>query len=162
MNISMIVAMSKNRVIGKDNVMPWHLSDDLKNFKKITMGKTIIMGRRTYDSIGKALPGRKNVILSRNLKDKDILVFDNLENALVDVGNEEEIFIIGGQDIYSQTINKANKLYLTTINDDIEGDKFFPYFDNSNWDIVDTKYYKKNKDNTHDFQSEILIKKINT
>ena len=162
MNISMIVAMSKNRVIGKDNVMPWHLSDDLKNFKKITMGKTIIMGRRTYDSIGKALPGRKNVILSRNLKDKDILVFDNLENALVYVGNEEEIFIIGGQDIYSQTINKANKLYLTTINDDIEGDKFFPYFDNSNWDIVDTKYYKKNKNNTHDFKSEILIKKINT
>ena len=162
MNISMIVAMSKNRVIGKDNVMPWHLSDDLKNFKKITIGKTIIMGRRTYDSIGKALPGRKNVILSRNLKDKDILVFDNLENALVDVGNEEEIFIIGGQDIYSQTINKANKLYLTTINDEIEGDKFFPDFDNSNWDIVDTKYYKKNKDNTHDFKSEILIKKINT
>jgi dihydrofolate reductase len=162
MNISMIVAMSKNRVIGKDNVMPWHLSDDLKNFKKITMGKTIIMGRRTYDSIGKALPGRKNVILSRNLKDKDILVFDNLENALVNVGNEEEIFIIGGQDIYSQTINKANKLYLTTINDDIEGDKFFPHFDNSNWDIVDTKYYKKNKNNTHDFKSEILIKKINT
>jgi dihydrofolate reductase len=158
----MIVAMSKNRVIGKDNVMPWHLSDDLKNFKKITMGKTIIMGRRTYDSIGKALPGRKNVILSRSLKDKDILVFDNLENALVDVGNEEEIFIIGGQDIYSQTINKANKLYLTTINDEIEGDKFFPDFDNSNWDIVDTKYYKKNKDNTHDFKSEILIKKINT
>jgi dihydrofolate reductase len=158
----MIVAMSKNRVIGKDNVMPWHLSDDLKNFKKITIGKTIIMGRRTYDSIGKALPGRKNVILSRSLKDKDILVFDNLENALVDVGNEEEIFIIGGQDIYSQTINKANKLYLTTINDEIEGDKFFPDFDNSNWDIVDTKYYKKNKDNTHDFKSEILIKKINT
>ena len=158
----MIVAMSKNRVIGKDNVMPWHLSDDLKNFKKITMGKTIIMGRRTYDSIGKALPGRKNVILSRNLKDKDILVFDNLENALVNVGHDEEIFIIGGQDIYSQTINKANKLYLTTINDEIEGDKFFPDFDNSNWDIVDTKYYKKNKDNTHDFKSEILIKKINT
>ena len=119
MNISMIVAMSKNRVIGKDNGMPWHLSDDLKNFKKITIGKTIVMGRMTYDSIGKALPGRKNVILSRSLKDKSILVFDNLENALVDVGNEEEIFIIGGQDIYSQTINKANKLYLTTINDEI-------------------------------------------
>ena len=162
MNISMIVAMSKNRVIGKDNGMPWHLSDDLKNFKKITIGKTIIMGRRTYDSIGKALPGRKNVILSRSLKDKNILVFDNLENALVDAGNKEEIFIIGGQDIYSQTINKANKLYLTTINDEIEGDKFFPHFDNSNWDIVDTKYYKKNKNNTHDFKSEILIKKINT
>ena len=162
MNISMIVAMSKNRVIGKDNGMPWHLSDDLKNFKKITIGKTIIMGRMTYDSIGKALPGRKNVILSRSLKDKNILVFDNLENALVYARNKEEIFIIGGQDIYSQTINKANKLYLTTINDEIEGDKFFPHFDNSNWDIVDTKYYKKNKNNTHDFKSEILIKKINT
>ena len=104
----------------------------------------------------------ENSELNLNLSQKDILVFDNLENALVNVGNEEEIFIIGGQDIYSQTINKANKLYLTTINDDIEGDKFFPYFDNSNWDIVDTKYYKKNKNNTHDFKSEILIKKINT
>ena len=82
MNISIIVAMSNNRVIGKDNKMPWHLSDDLKNFKKITTGKTIVMGRLTYDSIGKALPNRKNIVLSRNLKDSNVLIFSNLKEVL--------------------------------------------------------------------------------
>ena len=113
MNVSIIVAMSKNRVIGRDNDMPWHLSDDLKNFKKITINKTIIMGRLTYDSIGKPLPKRNNVVLSRNLKDPKVTVLDNLEEALNISKNEDEIFIIGGSDLYSQTINIANKLYLT-------------------------------------------------
>ena len=93
MNISIIVAMSKNRVIGKDNDMPWHLSDDLKNFKKVTMGSTIIMGRLTYESIGKPLPKRKNIVLSRKLKDPNLLVFDNLDNALSTLKDEREIFI---------------------------------------------------------------------
>ena len=95
MNASIIVAMSKNRVIGKDNDMPWHLSDDLKNFKKITINKTIIMGRLTYDSIGKPLPERNNIVLSRNLKNSKVMVLDNLEEALNISRNEEEVFIIG-------------------------------------------------------------------
>ena len=118
--------MSKNRVIGKDNDMPWHLSDDLKNFKKVTMGSTIIMGRLTYESIGKPLPKRKNIVLSRKLKDPNLLVFDNLDNALSTLKDEREIFIIGGEDIYCQTVNRANKIYLTTINEELEGDKYFP------------------------------------
>ena len=121
MNLSIIVAMSKNRVIGKDNKMPWHLSNDLKNFKKITIGKTIVMGRLTYDSIGRPLPERKNIVLSRNLIDSDVFIFDNFEEVLNFTKDEDEVFIIGGQDIYSQTIDKVNKLYLTTIYTHIEG-----------------------------------------
>jgi len=118
--------MTNNRVIGKDNEMPWHLSDDLKNFKKLTLGKTVIMGRLTYDSIGKPLPKRRNIVLSRSLKDEKVNVFSNVEEALEETSSEEEVFIIGGQDIYSQTIKKATKLYITMIDSEIEGDKFFP------------------------------------
>ena len=152
--------MSKNRVIGKDNDMPWHLSDDLKNFKKVTMGSTIIMGRLTYESIGKPLPKRKNIVLSRKLKDPNLLVFDNLDNALSTLKDEREIFIIGGEDIYCQTVNRANKIYLTTINEDLEGDKYFPKIKFSNWSIIDSVFYEKNEDNTHSFKSEILIRNI--
>ena len=90
MNLSIIVAMSKNRVIGKDNKMPWHLSNDLKNFKKITIGKTIVMGRLTYDSIGKPLPERKNIVLSRNLIDSNVFIFDNFEEVLNFTKDEDE------------------------------------------------------------------------
>lgn len=159
MNVSIIVAMSKNRVIGKDNDMPWHLSDDLKNFKKITINKTIIMGRLTYDSIGKPLPERNNIVLSRNLKNSKVMVLDNLEEALNISRNEEEVFIIGGADLYSQTINLVNKLYLTSINYEIDGDKYFPKFDEEEWDVVDSRFYKKSDSNSHDFKSEILVKK---
>ena len=160
MNISIIVAMSKNRVIGKDNDMPWHLSDDLKNFKKVTMGSTIIMGRLTYESIGKPLPKRKNIVLSRKLKDPNLLVFDNLDNALSTLKDEREIFIIGGEDIYCQTVNRANKIYLTTINEELEGDKYFTKIKFSNWSIIDSVFYEKNENNTHSFKSEILIRNI--
>ena len=100
MNISIIVAMSKNRVIGRDNDMPWHLSNDLKNFKRITMGKTVVMGRLTYQSIGRPLPDRKNIVLSRNLVDKNVLIFNNLQEVLNFLKDEDEVFIIGGEDIY--------------------------------------------------------------
>lgn len=158
MNISIIVAMSKNRVIGKDNNMPWHLSDDLKNFKKITMDKTIIMGRLTYNSIGKPLPRRNNIVLSRSLEDSKVTIFGSLDKALNESHNEEEVFIIGGADLYSQTMNIATKLYLTTIRDEISGDKYFPDFDISKWNIIDSNSYKKNDFNSHDFKSEVFIK----
>ncbi len=158
MNISIIVAMLKNRVIGKDNGMPWHLSDDLKNFKKITIGKTIIMGRLTYESIGRPLPDRKNIVLSRSLIDHDVIVLDNIDEAL-NISKEEEIFIIGGQDIYTQTIKKAKKLYLTTIDGEIDGDKHFPDIDFSDWELIHSSLYKKNESNSHNFKSEIYVKK---
>ena len=160
MNLSIIVAMSKNRVIGKDNKMPWHLSNDLKNFKKITIGKTIVMGRLTYDSIGKALPERKNIVLSRNLIDSNVFIFDNFEEVLDFTKDEDEVFIIGGQDIYSQTIDKVNKLYLTTIDANIEGDKYFPEIDISKWKKIRSEKFSKDQNNTHDFVSELYIKNI--
>ena len=160
MNLSIIVAMSKNRVIGKDNKMPWHLSNDLKNFKKITIGKTIVMGRLTYDSIGKALPERKNIVLSRNLVDSNVFIFDNFEEVLDFTKDEDEVFIIGGQDIYSQTIDKVNKLYLTTIDANIEGDKYFPEIDISKWKKIRSENFSKDQNNTHDFVSELYIKNI--
>ena len=160
MNLSIIVAMSKNRVIGKDNKMPWHLSNDLKNFKKITIGKTIVMGRLTYDSIGKPLPERKNIVLSRNLIDSNVFIFDNFEEVLDFTKDEDEVFIIGGQDIYSQTIDKVNKLYLTTIDANIEGDKYFPEIDISKWKKIRSENFSKDQNNTHDFVSELYIKNI--
>tara|TARA_B100000035_G_scaffold120763_1_gene102585 strand:- start:1114 stop:1596 length:483 start_codon:yes stop_codon:yes gene_type:complete len=158
MNLSIIVAMAKNRVIGKDNDMPWHLSDDLKNFKKITIGKTVIMGRLTYKSIGKPLPNRKNIILSRNLKDENVIVRNNLKIIFEQLKNEEEVFIIGGEDIYSQTIKMANKLYLTTVDGIIEGDKYFPEIDVSKWKLLHRAHYKKSEYNSHNFKSEIYVK----
>ena len=152
--------MSKNRVIGKDNKMPWHLSNDLKNFKKITIGKTIVMGRLTYDSIGRPLPERKNIVLSRNLIDSDVFIFDNFEEVLNFTKDEDEVFIIGGQDIYSQTIDKVNKLYLTTIDANIEGDKYFPEIDISKWKKIRSENFSKDQNNTHDFVSELYIKNI--
>ena len=158
MIICIIVAMSKNRVIGKDNNMPWHLSEDLKNFKKITTGKTIIMGRKTYESIGKPLPNRKNIVLSRKLKDKNIVVAKNIDEALSLSENEreQEVFIIGGEDIYKQTAHMATRLYLTTIDDNIDGDKYFPEIDLSNWRMSYSFKYKKNKFNSHNFTSQMF------
>ncbi len=160
MNLSIIVAMSKNRVIGKDNKMPWHLSSDLKNFKRITIGKTIIMGRLTYDSIGKPLPERKNIVLSRNLIDPNVFVFDNFQKVLSFTKDEDEVFIIGGQDIYSQTIDKVKKLYLTTIDENIEGDKYFPEIDISKWKKISSEKFGKDQYNTHEFISEVYVKNI--
>ena len=150
--------MSKNRVIGRDNDMPWHLSDDLKNFKRITMGKTVVMGRLTYQSIGRPLPDRKNIVLSRNLVDKNVLIFNNLQEVLNFLKDEDEVFIIGGEDIYCQTINKANKIYLTTIDKEIIGDKYFPDIDLSSWNKISSESYIKDENNTHNFQSEVYLK----
>ncbi len=150
--------MSKNRVIGRDNDMPWHLSNDLKNFKRITMGKTVVMGRLTYQSIGRPLPDRKNIVLSRNLVDKNVLIFNNLQEVLNFLKDEDEVFIIGGEDIYCQTINKANKIYLTTIDKEIIGDKYFPDIDLSSWNKISSESYIKDENNTHNFQSEVYLK----
>ena len=158
MNISIIVAMSKNRVIGRDNDMPWHLSNDLKNFKKITMGKTVVMGRLTYQSIGRPLPNRQNIVLSRNFVDTNVLIFNNLQEVLNFLKDEDEVFIIGGEDIYRQTINKANKIYLTTIDKEIAGDKYFPEIDLSSWDKISSENYIKDENNSHNFQSEVYLK----
>jgi len=122
--ISIIVAVSLNNVIGINGKIPWYLSRDLRRFKKLTTGKVIVMGRKTYESIGKALPDRKNIVLSRsNINIKDAYVVSD-PNQIV----EEDIFIIGGSYIYKHYINKADKIYLTKVYLNVEGDTFFPNF----------------------------------
>ncbi len=139
MKISLIVAMANNRVIGLDNKMPWHLSADLKKFKSITMGSPILMGRKTYESIGRPLPGRTNMIISRNLdyQQEGCLVFNDLNTALETASQStKEVFIIGGSDLYKAILPLANVLYLTLINKDFQGDTFFPEIDFNEWSEV--------------------------
>ena len=136
MKISLIVAMAANRAIGLDNKMPWHLSADLKKFKAITMGSPIVMGRKTYESIGRPLPGRSNIIISRNLdyQQAGCLVFNDIKAAIEASSKDaEEIFIIGGAELYKATLPHADNLYLTVINQDFDGDTFFPEIDFKAW-----------------------------
>lgn len=139
MKISLIVAMSQNRVIGHDNKMPWHLSADLKRFRAITMNSPILMGRKTFESIGKPLDGRTNLILSKNInyQPQGCLVFQSLESALDEAKKYgEEVFIIGGATLYEIALPLANRLYLTDIQAEFEGDTFFPEFDITDWDEI--------------------------
>ncbi|MEO4054712.1 dihydrofolate reductase [Solibacillus sp. CAU 1738] len=134
--ISLIVAHDINRVIGYENAMPWHLPGELKYFKEMTMGKPIIMGRNTFESIGKALPGRRNIVITRNKEyaAEGIEVVNSLEEALNLVKDVEEVMIIGGQQIFSQAMDIADRLYITIINHEFKGDTYFPQYEG--WQLV--------------------------
>lgn len=138
MKISLIVAMATNRAIGLNNEMPWHLSADLKKFKQITMGAPILMGRKTYESIGRLLPGRTNIIISRNsdYQQDGCLVFNSIEQAVASCQQYDEIFVIGGATFYEAMIELADKLYLTEINKEFEADTFFPVINRAEWKEV--------------------------
>jgi dihydrofolate reductase len=138
MKISLIVAMARNGVIGIDNKMPWHLSADLKRFKKITMGCPILMGRKTFESIGRPLPGRTNLIVSRNrhYHQPGCQVFNSVEAAIDACHQATEIFIIGGSKLYMATLNKADFIYLTRINQNFQGDTTFPQINFQQWDEI--------------------------
>ncbi|WP_444996591.1 type 3 dihydrofolate reductase [Aliikangiella sp. IMCC44359] len=129
--ISLIAAMAKDRVIGKDNQMPWHLPADLRHFKTITMDKPIIMGRKTFESIGRPLPGRKNIVISRQIsyQAEGCDTANSIEAAIELVNNVKEIMIIGGGFLYSQALPIANKLYLTFIDLTVDGDTQFPEYE---------------------------------
>jgi dihydrofolate reductase len=128
MIISIIAAVSNNNVIGKDNKLPWHLPGDLKRFKELTTGHTIIMGRKTFESIGRPLPSRRNIVVTRNkdYKADGVEIIHSIKEALDLVKNEDEVFIIGGEEIYKLALPMANKIYLTRINKEYDGDAFFP------------------------------------
>lgn len=139
MKISLIAAMAENCVIGIDNRMPWHLSADLKKFKALTMGKPIIMGRGTYESIGRPLPGRENAVISRNSRFRapGCSVFADIAAALAHFHEHDEIFIIGGASLYAAMLPFADTLYLTRIHRDFDGDRFFPEIAAGEWQIVE-------------------------
>lgn len=139
--ISAIAAMSKNRVIGRDNALPWHIPEDFKYFKRTTFGKPVIMGRKTYESLGQPLPGRINIVISRNPDDikGDVFAVDTLEKAIERAtaialaDSVDEIFIIGGGQIYTAALPQTDRLYLTVIDESFEGDAHFPDFDENEW-----------------------------
>lgn len=140
MIISLIAAMAANRVIGKDNALPWHLPDDMNFFMRTTTGQTVVMGRRNYDSLPpkyKPLPGRKNIVVTRQprFSAAGCEVVHSLHEAIALAEKEkpEELFIIGGAEIYEQSISMAHKIYLTEIKATPEGDRFFPYFNKTEW-----------------------------
>jgi len=136
--ISLIVAHDENNVIGLNNAMPWHLPGDLAYFKRTTMGKPMIMGRKTFESIGKPLPGRTNIVITRDEKyaREGIVIVHSLEEALAQAKKEsEEIMIIGGEQIFRMTLSMADRLYVTKIEKQYEGDTFFPSYDEE-WQVV--------------------------
>jgi dihydrofolate reductase len=137
-SLSLIWAMDENRLIGRNNALPWHLPADLAYFKKITLGKPIIMGRKTYESIGRPLPGRRNMVISRSedLKIEGCDVCTSVEQALQTVENEPEAMLIGGASLYQQTLNLAQTLYVTQIHHKFTGDTYFPVVDEGIWHEV--------------------------
>ena len=143
MNISIIVALAKNRTIGVNNQLPWRCPEDLKHFKQLTMGHHMIMGRKTFDSIGKPLPGRTTVVVTRDaeLKIEGCLIAHSLSDALLACKNDEQVFIVGGAQIYQQALPLADTLHVTEIQQEVEGDAHFPEVDLNIWQEVSREAY---------------------
>ncbi|HET7578633.1 MAG TPA: dihydrofolate reductase [Bacillales bacterium] len=151
--ISFLLAMGKNRVIGKDNGMPWHLPADLAFFKKKTMGHMIVMGRKTHESIGKALPGRRNVVVTRdtNYEAEGCIVVHSVDEARELFGNDEEVFVIGGTKLFNAFFSYADRLYVTYINEEFDGDTFFPEIDDMKWKRTSVEQGVRNEKNPYDY-----------
>lgn len=156
MKISLVVAKSRNNVIGKNNQLPWHLPADLKHFKNVTMGKPIVMGRKTFDSIGKPLPGRRNIIISRdkNLHVDGCDVFHSIDDALHALKNEVEIMIIGGENLFLQVLDRAHHIYLTVIDANFEGDTFFPAL-NHHWKLIEEECHSPDERNVYEYRFQL-------
>tara|TARA_R110001606_G_scaffold73735_5_gene170252 strand:+ start:10598 stop:11077 length:480 start_codon:yes stop_codon:yes gene_type:complete len=157
----MIAAMAKNRVIGQDNDMPWHLPADLQHFKAVTMNKPVIMGRKTFESIGRPLPGRRNIVISRNTDYTavGVDVVTSPEAAISLLCESDEVMVIGGGNIYQQFLKSADTLYLTFIDLDVVGDTQFPDYEQSaNWQVVEELYNQPDDKNIYGYKFVTLDK----
>ncbi|MDA9936103.1 dihydrofolate reductase [Gammaproteobacteria bacterium] len=166
MIISHLVALSNNFVIGVNNELPWKLKKDLQHFSAYTQNKAIVMGRKTFESIGRPLPNRKNIVISSWLEPQEGLeVVANLNHAIEvasqwnkDNSTEEEIVLIGGGYVFKESKNIVNKLVLTRVECEIDGDVFYPQIDLSNWKEISEESYKRDSENEYDFKIETLVK----
>jgi dihydrofolate reductase len=159
MIISLVVAAAKNNAIGKDGKMPWHLPNDLKRFKNITWGMPILMGRKTFESIGKPLPGRKNIVLSRHplWKATGAVSVKNMEDAIF-VANEadaKEILVIGGGEIFRQVFEKAHRIYMTRVDAEPEADTFFPHIDAKHWHLMNQQNHEADEKNAFNYSFQV-------
>lgn len=150
--ISIIVAIAQNGVIGGENSLLWHISEDLQRFKRITGGHTVVMGRKTYESIGRPLPNRTNVVITRqtDYKAEGCTIVNSLEAAIEMSG--EEVFIIGGGEIYARAMPLADRFYLTRVCADYEGDVSFPEWNAAEWDLVDSERHERGEAFPHPFE----------
>lgn len=163
MKISMIAAMAHDRVIGKDNQMPWHMPADLAHFKRVTLGKPVLMGRKTFESIGRPLPGRRNLVISRNpeYQADGIEVVGSVEAALALLADNEvaEVMVIGGGHLYAELLPRADCLYLTRIELEVEGDTRFPAFEDEQWQCVERETHQADEKNPHPYRFETWLRK---
>ncbi|MCZ6882398.1 MAG: dihydrofolate reductase [Gammaproteobacteria bacterium] len=160
--LSLVSAMDSNRLIGKDNALPWHLPADLAFFKRTTMGKPIIMGRKTFASIGKALPGRQNIVVTRN-PEYDAPGCDiapSLEQATRLAGNADEVMLIGGASLYEQAIDSADCIYLTLIHHVFSGDTWFPEINTEQWNLVSRKDFEADGKNPYQYSFIKFVREI--
>jgi dihydrofolate reductase len=146
--ITIVVAIAQNHAIGKNNQLLWNLPKDLKHFKDITTGHTVIMGRKTYDSVGKPLPKRRNIIITRqDIAIEGCEVVPSIEDALALCADEEEVFIVGGAEIYRQSMHLTNRIYLTIVKKDFEADSFFPPIDDKEWKTIEKEDFEPDEKN---------------
>lgn len=159
--ISIIVAVAEGGVIGGGGDLLWHISEDLRRFKQITSGHTVIMGRKTYDSIGRPLPKRRNIVITRNgeWSAEGCERAESLEQAVAMCAGEEEVFIIGGGEIYRQSMAIADKLYLTQVNKPYEGDTYFPEIRPEEWQEVSRESFERGEKFEHPFEFIDLVRK---
>lgn len=167
MKICLIAALAQNRVVGIDNQLPWHLPEDLKYFRRTTTGKTVIMGRKTYDSIGRPLPNRSNIVVSRNpaCKIDNVQVVNSLPAALAlaenisHINGVDEIMVIGGATLYEAALPVAQRLYLTLVHATVEGDAYFPEVDFSQWQEVAREDFSASENNPYAYSFVVYDKK---
>ena len=155
MQVTLIAAFDKNQAIGIQGDLPWHLSSDLQNFKKLTTGNTIVMGRKTYDSIGRALPHRKNIVLTRNTtwEKPDVITIHNVNEIYEVCLNEKEVYIIGGAEIYNEFIDIATKMVLSYVDVEINNaDAFFPKFELNKWPIINKSKQIKGENDDYSYR----------
>ena len=158
MRLSIVVAMDDNRLIGSKNQLPWHLPADLAYFKKLTTGKSILMGRKTYDSIGRPLPNRRNIVITRNsnISVPGCEVVSSIDHALELTKEDPEVMVIGGASLCEQLLPKINRLYITKIDGVFEGDVFFPKYDDFNWLEVSCESHPKDSSNAYSYKFIVL------
>ncbi|HYF80944.1 MAG TPA: dihydrofolate reductase [Symbiobacteriaceae bacterium] len=156
--IALVWAMGRNRVIGKDGKMPWYLSADLIHFRKLTRKQVVVMGRKTYESMGGALPKRTNIVLTRDpaFAPPDCEVIHSIDQVLRD---ERPIFVIGGAEVYRQFLPHAHALHVTRIHADFEGDTFFPEYDESEWELTSSTFREKDEKNPYDCTFEVYARR---
>jgi dihydrofolate reductase len=161
--LSTIVAIANNNVIGKDNKLIWHLPEDLKRFKQITTGKNIIMGRKTFESLGRVLPNRKHIILCNDMEmdidNENVEILDDISKLDKYINSGEENFVIGGATIYKLLMPYVNKLYITKINHDFEGDVYFPEIKETEWKEISKEKGLRNDENPYDYEYITYIRK---